>query len=65
MADQEATVICAHCESRSFFAIPDGADSYLLECTSCGHRSELSAGRGMTLTLVEIPYDDSLDLEPR
>lgn len=51
----EATLICAHCESRSFFAIPDGADSYLLECTSCGQRSEISAGRGMTLTLVEIP----------
>jgi len=54
MKVNEVTLVCAVCEGRSFFAMPDGADSYLLECTTCGKRSEISAGRGMTLTLVEV-----------
>lgn len=43
------------CGNRSFYAVPDGADSYLIECTSCGKRGEISAGRGVTFTLVEQP----------
>jgi len=55
MKHGEATLICNVCESRTFFVTPDGAESYLVECASCGKRSEISAGRGMTLTLVEVP----------
>lgn len=59
MADQapDATLVCV-CGNRGFYAFPDGADSYLLECPSCGRRSEISAGRGMTLTLTEVADDD-------
>jgi len=53
----EATIVCV-CGSRAFYAVPDGADSYLLECPSCGRRSEISAGRGMTLTLTELPDEE-------
>ena len=62
MTDQapEATIVCV-CGSRAFYAMPDGANSYLLECPSCGRRSEISAGRGMALTLTELPDRDDED----
>lgn len=60
---KEVTLLCDVCESRTFFVTPDGATSYLIECASCGKRSEISAGRGMTLTLVEVPEIEG-DTEP-
>jgi rRNA maturation protein Nop10 len=49
-------LICV-CGSCRFYAVPDGANSYLLECTSCGRRSEISAPPGVTLELTELPKD--------
>lgn len=65
MADRapEATIVCA-CGNRAFYAFPDGV-GYLLECPSCGRRSEISAGKGMTLTLVEVPEDQPPSEDPR
>lgn len=56
----EAPLVCiCSCGNRAFYAFPDGANSYLLECPSCGKRSEISAGRGMTLTLVEVSDEEA------
>lgn len=52
---KEVTLLCDTCESRTFFVTPDGATSYLIECASCGKRSEIAVGPGMTLTLVDVP----------
>jgi hypothetical protein len=49
----EVTLVCP-CGSRAFYATPDGADSYILQCSACGCHSEISAGRGMTLSLTEV-----------
>lgn len=49
------TIVCAHCGSRSWYAFPDGATSYILECGGCGVHAEITAGPDVTLSLEELP----------
>ena len=48
-------IVCAHCGGRSWYAFPDGANSYILECPGCGVHAEIAAAPGTTLLLVELP----------
>lgn len=54
-------ILACVCGGHTFYAVPDGFASYLLECPNCQRRIEVSAGPGQVLTLK--PDAAPLDVE--
>lgn len=50
----DVILVCV-CGGYRWFAVPDGFNSYVLECPQCQRRMDVSAGPGQVLTLKPDP----------